>query len=986
MKHIKAKIHQCSGLQRGWRPSLTASVRALLLGLLTLNASAQTNTFNDPENASSTDTYPGIAGDGWDGPWSFQFGQNGTPPAVGFFGVDPHVINTTPVQVGTNPAGGNYFNFGFANSESSMRRKYISNGGLNSGLAHIIEFDLRMDAFQGTFSSSSDGISICTRRTLGTDVGGNATFWIRAQAATDGSAPLAQAGRWNFYNGGLLSSSDASGFFSNSAAVPFVIGRAYHFKIQLDPPSKTYVGSVTDGTNTYTSPVLRYKSFSDNNVNNISNSTVLAFVARTSSRVVQPATTETNIISVDNIKVYVDPNVIPPVITQVAPLTTTIFYPASSNLTFNAQTLGPANIIPASNMVLTLNGVNVSGGLAASGTDSDTTRTVVYAGLVDNTVYTGTFSVKDQNGRSTTNSFFFDTFVETNVTVLEAENYNFETGSNSCPNVPRTSFDPNGYLQNPLPSALDPGTGGYTNEVQGYVDRAGVQGVDYSDASPTVIQSEYRFCDTFDTRTKNGAEYLRPAYVNSFINDYILEHIDAGDWANYTHIYPDSNYQVYLRVGARARAVHYDLSRVTSDRTLPNQTTVTLGTFTAPALAARETLMYRPLADAFGNPVLVHFNGETTVRLTALDATTGDDTYVNFMLFNPQAGASAPPFVVKYYPTANESNVPPQTAIIITLANGSSPLATNTIALLVNGTNVTSLTTIASTAGGATVNYLPPVFFARPSYNTAKIIYGDGVGSLQTNQWSFHVGTYLPGQPIKVNFVQPTSTNYPGYLSDTSLSFGDRGNGFSYGWDRDFSEDTRQSFPTTTNATQSVPPDQRWATFTHLNKASPPRIFEITIPNGNYGVYAVSGDPTAIDSIYKITVEGVLVVDGTPTGNGDNWRDGTNTVTVSDGRLTLTTGGPNNSAAGGNNNKINFIDIWPMDYGPPDFRLHDPAVNGSTFSFNLKSISRALHIIEYKNKLSDPSWAPLTNIVGTGNSITVTDPVGTGRLYRMRIP
>src|SRR5205814_2172098 len=139
------------------------------------------------------------------------------------------------------------------------------------------------------------------------------------------------------------------------------------------------------------------------------------------------------------------------------------------------------------------------------------------------------------------------------------------------------------------------------------------------------------------------------------------------------------------------------------------------------------------------------------------------------------------------------------------------PISTGTIVLNVNGSNVTSLATIASTAGGATINYLPPTFFVRPSYNTAQVIFGDGSGSLQTNQWNFHVGTYLPGMPIKVNFVQPTSTNFPGYLSDTSLSFADRGNGYSYGWDRNFSEDTRQSFPTTTNATQSVPPDQRWA-------------------------------------------------------------------------------------------------------------------------------------------------------------------------------
>jgi hypothetical protein len=159
------------------------------------------------------------------------------------------------------------------------------------------------------------------------------------------------------------------------------------------------------------------------------------------------------------------------------------------------------------------------------------------------------------------------------------------------------------------------------------------------------------------------------------------------------------------------------------------------------------------------------------------------------------------------------------------------------------------------------------------------------------------------------------------------------------------------------------------------------------LPNGNYGVFAVSGDPTAIDSIYKITVEGVLIVDGTPF-YPDNWVSGSNVVTVTDGRLTLTTGGANGSLEGGNNNKINFIDITPLDYPPPSFTLRNPAVNGSTFSFNIASISRAQHIIEYKDNLTNATWTVLTNIVGTGNSITVTDSVQQNghRLYRMRIP
>jgi hypothetical protein len=49
-------------------------------------------------------------------------------------------------------------------------------------------------------------------------------------------------------------------------------------------------------------------------------------------------------------------------------------------------------------------------------------------------------------------------------------------------------------------------------------------------------------------------------------------------------------------------------------------------------------------------------------------------------------------------------------------------------------------------------------------------------------------------------------------------------------------------------------------------------------------------------------VEGVLVVNGTPT-SAQRWIEGSTTVAVSDGRLTIS------NAASAANNKICFIDI-----------------------------------------------------------------------------
>jgi hypothetical protein len=93
---------------------------------------------------------------------------------------------------------------------------------------------------------------------------------------------------------------------------------------------------------------------------------------------------------------------------------------------------------------------------------------------------------------------------------------------------------------------------------------------------------------------------------------------------------------------------------------------------------------------------------------------------------------------------------------------------------------------------------------------------------------------------------------------------------------------------------------------THLQKpAYPDGIWEIAVINGTYRVRVVSGDPGTFDSVFRTTVEGVLTVSGTPT-TSTRWIEGTQTVTVTDGRLTIRSG------SGASNNKICFVDITPQ--------------------------------------------------------------------------
>ena len=128
--------------------------------------------------------------------------------------------------------------------------------------------------------------------------------------------------------------------------------------------------------------------------------------------------------------------------------------------------------------------------------------------------------------------------------------------------------------------------------------------------------------------------------------------------------------------------------------------------------------------------------------------------------------------------------------------------------------------------------------------------------------------------------------------------YGNRGNGQTYGWTIDNAAQTRDR-----NASNS--PDQRYDTLTHFQKpANPDAIWEIAVVNGTYRVRVVSGDASNFDSVFRTTAEGVLVVNGTPT-TSTRWVEGTSTVVVTDGRLTIRSG------AARANNKICFVEISP---------------------------------------------------------------------------
>ncbi|UCG56428.1 MAG: hypothetical protein JSU70_16390 [Phycisphaerales bacterium] len=148
------------------------------------------------------------------------------------------------------------------------------------------------------------------------------------------------------------------------------------------------------------------------------------------------------------------------------------------------------------------------------------------------------------------------------------------------------------------------------------------------------------------------------------------------------------------------------------------------------------------------------------------------------------------------------------------------------------------------------------------------------------------------GSTLGVNFQSQGSPIPPDYLPDYGEPYGDRGNGFSYGWDRDIKVDTR-------DRNNGSSPDQRYDTLNHLQKGAD-AIWEIELPNGTYDIHLVCGDPSNTDQIDNFDVEGTVVED--PDGE-DNFDEYNVTIELTDGRLTIM------PAAGADNCKICFVDM-----------------------------------------------------------------------------
>ena len=90
----------------------------------------------------------------------------------------------------------------------------------------------------------------------------------------------------------------------------------------------------------------------------------------------------------------------------------------------------------------------------------------------------------------------------------------------------------------------------------------------------------------------------------------------------------------------------------------------------------------------------------------------------------------------------------------------------------------------------------------------------------------------------------------------------------------------------------------------------------------------------------------------------------------------------NGSTALANNQAIRFV---PNGQPPPAVTVVNPRWEGNRFAFSFPSLSGAPYSIQFATSLTTRDWQTLTNVVGTGSTVTISDPnsPSAGRFYRV---
>jgi hypothetical protein len=403
----------------------------------------------------------------------------------------------------------------------------------------------------------------------------------------------------------------------------------------------------------------------------------------------------------------------PPVIGNLYPDGTRLLQ-ATNKLSFTATSAAPIN---GSGVVVTVNGVDVSGSLAIVGSGT-TNLSVSYSGLAVNRSYSAVITVTDSVNLTSFKNLSFDTYAP--LFTWEAEDYDFSSGQ---------------FYNLPTPSGIA--------AANSYFGLTGTEGVDFHDRNNSGAH-DYRAADTM-AATVTG-EVTRQPFATAGAPDYNvgwfdgaaftsgnsgLNNYDTGEWLNYTRDLPAGTYNIYGRVAnGNGGTATIPLSKVVSGWGTTTQTITELGAFRFPA-NGWGNYDYVPLTDKFGNRVAVTLSGTNTLRVTA-----GSGGNLNFFML--LAADTERPTITSVYPDGS-TLVQGTNQLTFIASSSTHSIAQSNVVVTLNGVDVSA--TLAFTGSASSWNVSAPLALNVTNY-TAVISVADDVGN--THSTTVHFDTFNP--------------------------------------------------------------------------------------------------------------------------------------------------------------------------------------------------------------------------------------------------
>jgi len=289
--------------------------------------------------------------------------------------------------------------------------------------------------------------------------------------------------------------------------------------------------------------------------------------------------------------------------------TLTGLYPDGSTLLQGTNKLAftvssASHMIAQSNVVVTLNGLNISSNLVFMGSSSSWNVSAPLALNVTN--YVAVITVADNVGNARTNTVYFDTFNPASYDI-EAEDFDFNGGQ---------------FIDNPVITSVA--------AVNSYFNQVGVDTVDsYSGGIYPPVSAPFRFRGQADTVSSDicsdtpTRELVAAQLTNGLAFNYNIAYWNTNAWLNYSHNYPAGTYWVYARMaGGTGLTNSIQLDKISA------ATTNYLGTFTGVG-RGYNFFDWIPLVNTNNSQIAtVTLGGLATLRTTSITGNVNPNSYL----------------------------------------------------------------------------------------------------------------------------------------------------------------------------------------------------------------------------------------------------------------------------------------------------------------------------------------------------------------------